>query len=576
MPIEDSDDRGLFARRPDDTETIVTVVYVTASKTFDGPIGGYSTLAPLTATDAKQQAAPTGSGSAVGRGSAASSQGNMNVQAPSVGSSSNLRAASAALTASSSSTAVVETTTAKPEPSSNSTSMGSGAKAGLALGVLAGLGLGLALVLFLIRRKKQQQRSTYGKANDEKTKSRGVSASSTNPGSSTSSLVMTTAAAPRLSLKPVAALLPMLGRHRNSTLASPNAPSPDGVAPTKAKQISSVLPSQLGEGQKQEFGEANQFNNPRNPFGNHAERSYHGEYNDAQAMAQPQTQTDGVRGQETASQSSESQNVGVASAVPRPDPEATVTTASHYESVTELNPAQTSATTVDAKNSGCIMPSQPKGNAPFQGPIMLNVHRVQMDFKPSMDDELELHAGQLVRLLHEYDDGWALCIRLDRSQQGVVPRTCLSANPLKPRIGDHKPSRILDPAPSEAIFQKLDEASSSPTDSSSPVSSSLGEPNEERHTPQTACGSPSTSLSDSDGQVKSTLPDPDTRNEHSMTMNTRPRCNSESQALVSITSSLERAAPIHHEATHRMSLGNQPHIQARPALNRKPVPGQAL
>jgi hypothetical protein len=35
-----------------------------------------------------------------------------------------------------------------------------------------------------------------------------------------------------------------------------------------------------------------------------------------------------------------------------------------------------------------------------------NVHRVQLDFKPSMQDELGLHAGQLVRMLHEYDDGW--------------------------------------------------------------------------------------------------------------------------------------------------------------------------
>ena len=34
------------------------------------------------------------------------------------------------------------------------------------------------------------------------------------------------------------------------------------------------------------------------------------------------------------------------------------------------------------------------------------VYRVQLEFKPSMEDELELHAGQLVRLLHEYDDGW--------------------------------------------------------------------------------------------------------------------------------------------------------------------------
>lgn len=41
-----------------------------------------------------------------------------------------------------------------------------------------------------------------------------------------------------------------------------------------------------------------------------------------------------------------------------------------------------------------------------------NVHRVQLDFKPSMDDELELRSGQLVRMLHEYDDGWVSTPRL--------------------------------------------------------------------------------------------------------------------------------------------------------------------
>lgn len=65
--------------------------------------------------------------------------------------------------------------------------------------------------------------------------------------------------------------------------------------------------------------------------------------------------------------------------------------------------------------------------------LMNPVYRVQMDFKPSMGDEIELRAGALVRLLHEYDDGWALCTRLDRSQQGVCPRTCLSQRPIKPR-----------------------------------------------------------------------------------------------------------------------------------------------
>lgn len=33
----------------------------------------------------------------------------------------------------------------------------------------------------------------------------------------------------------------------------------------------------------------------------------------------------------------------------------------------------------------------------------------------------------------------ALCMRLDRSQQGVVPRQCLSTYPLKPRSG-HRPN----------------------------------------------------------------------------------------------------------------------------------------
>jgi hypothetical protein len=40
------------------------------------------------------------------------------------------------------------------------------------------------------------------------------------------------------------------------------------------------------------------------------------------------------------------------------------------------------------------------------GPPQSTVHRVQLDFKPTMEDEMELRAGQLVRLLHEYDDGW--------------------------------------------------------------------------------------------------------------------------------------------------------------------------
>jgi hypothetical protein len=44
----------------------------------------------------------------------------------------------------------------------------------------------------------------------------------------------------------------------------------------------------------------------------------------------------------------------------------------------------------------------PKKAAPSLGPV----HRVQMDYIPSMKDELEIHTGQLLRIKHEYSDGW--------------------------------------------------------------------------------------------------------------------------------------------------------------------------
>jgi hypothetical protein len=83
-------------------------------------------------------------------------------------------------------------------------------------------------------------------------------------------------------------------------------------------------------------------------------------------------------------------------------------------------------------------------NGPAPAPASNNVYRIQLNFNPSMQDELELIQGQLVRMLHEYDDGWALCMRMDRTQQGVVPRTCLSKHPVKPRTG---PPRQGPPGP---------------------------------------------------------------------------------------------------------------------------------
>ena len=104
-----------------------------------------------------------------------------------------------------------------------------------------------------------------------------------------------------------------------------------------------------------------------------------------------------------------------------------------------------------------------------------SVHRVQMDFIPSMADELELRGGQLVRIVHEYDDGWALCIRLDRSQQGVCPRTCLSQRPVKPRQGPAPGTPVsASPRPGFPIVTPQSATASSPvTGRNSPLESPI-------------------------------------------------------------------------------------------------------
>lgn len=60
------------------------------------------------------------------------------------------------------------------------------------------------------------------------------------------------------------------------------------------------------------------------------------------------------------------------------------------------------------------------------GPSQSTVHRVQLDFKPTLEDELELRAGQLVRLLHEYDDGWVCPPRFPVPFPSLLPNPTMS------------------------------------------------------------------------------------------------------------------------------------------------------
>lgn len=64
-----------------------------------------------------------------------------------------------------------------------------------------------------------------------------------------------------------------------------------------------------------------------------------------------------------------------------------------------IGPDTTPSATPGGNTSGAASRSPPS-------PSANNVHRVRLDFKPSMDDEIELCVGQRVRVLHEYNDGW--------------------------------------------------------------------------------------------------------------------------------------------------------------------------
>ncbi|KAJ7882109.1 hypothetical protein B0H13DRAFT_1498449, partial [Mycena leptocephala] len=49
---------------------------------------------------------------------------------------------------------------------------------------------------------------------------------------------------------------------------------------------------------------------------------------------------------------------------------------------------------------------------------------VLYEFVPSLPDELSITVGEVVNMVSEYDDGWALCTNR-RGDKGMVPCECL-------------------------------------------------------------------------------------------------------------------------------------------------------
>jgi hypothetical protein len=207
----------------------------------------------------------------------------------------------------------------------------------------------------------------------------------------------TASTAPRLSLRPVTQFLPGFGDNRNNGRN-------DGAVPMQSQPPSSK------SAWERPMNNDNQ--NRSNPFGNHAETI------DVMNANGPSI----IQGTGPGAERIIAGATAGAATAPAPDPAVGLTRGASKRgfgpkpldftktlpgvgppspAITEFSMTEASGTPIQTSGAAAI--------AAAGGPQNSAVHRVQLDFKPSMDDELELRAGQLIRLLHEYDDGWVSC-----------------------------------------------------------------------------------------------------------------------------------------------------------------------
>lgn len=315
------------------------------------------------------------------------------------------------------------------DPTDTSQGMTSGAKAGIAFVVILGIAGIAAVIAYFILKKKRKEREAYQRTADEKS---GMARAAS----------VTTPRAPRLSLRPLTQFAPSFGNRKSGNLLG-------GAAAAAAAGAAA------GFAMKEK--PINAATGGHNPFGDHAVTS--------SAPSSNRPSGAGVFKINAGHDDGPDNPMGTPPYVPSPIDSAAVPVPVPESLDTQMTPTGThfegmnAASDANAMSPSDIVPivagvgAGGAAAAMIPHPAAVPVHRVQLDFKPSMADELELQTGQLVRLVKEYDDGWvsdastsifklawnanrfyqALCSRLSSAEQGVCPRTCLSTRPVKPR-----------------------------------------------------------------------------------------------------------------------------------------------
>ena len=251
-----------------------------------------------------------------------------------------------------------------PQPSGG---LSGGAKAGIAIAVLLGLAFIAAAAFFIYRKKKNS--NSHEELLDEKHASLTNGAGTRNPETAlrpvsvqsekaAPSIVSNHSAstAPRLSLRPVTQFLPNLGD------SASNSGHSSGAMSEKSRS-----------GRENPFADATMSENRARPYSPQANPFEENQRRSPETQQRP--------------------------AMPR-----------QHDSTSSRGSNERPSTPNSSRSGppGAAPPGSPMSRGPN------NVHRVQLDFKPSMDDELELRSGQLVRMLHEYDDGWVSCLSIPR------------------------------------------------------------------------------------------------------------------------------------------------------------------
>lgn len=313
-----------------------------------------------------------------------------------------LNDASETTSASSSSDKSAESSPTATSVSSGSGSLSGGAKAGIAIGVIAAVGLIAGLILFWLRKKKQSQ-NLQAEDNEKTFPNHGLAPPGPPP---MSEPPKTPVQPPQLNVRPMTQFAPDLSS--NNAVAA-GAAVGVGSAAAASRNLTSSQPHGMAPPQPSIASGNSQdpFGDPVNPFGNQAEAS--SPPGAANAMNQSTAPAMGSTETATPADASGASGLGAAAAGAAVAG-AAVGLASKSADKDLPHPPETGSSRPESPaastDAGSVQGAAMAPGAGPGGPGPMNVHRVQMDFNPSMEDELALQSGQLVRLLHEYDDGW--------------------------------------------------------------------------------------------------------------------------------------------------------------------------